>query len=430
MSRKHTYDRPSAQPYIAFTEQMRRDGYTLLLPNMLPMHFKLIMQVLKNYGYNVDLLQTEGQHIAEMGLRYVHNDTCYPAILVIGQFLDALQCGKYDPHKVALVLYQTGGGCRASNYISLLRKALEKAGYGYVPVISFSPAGIEKHSGFSLTMPILLRIFFAIFYGDILLSLLNQCEPYEAVKGSTQALADRYVKSLADEMARSGVSFPKIMKNCRKMLDDFAAIERVPDMPRKLRVGVVGEIYVKFSPLGNNNLSKFLLDNGAEVVVPGLLDFALYCIYNNLMDHDLYGVGGFGYLVWKTVWKYLTAKQRELVELIKKDGRFDPPTPIEETIALIRKHMHLGVKMGEGWLLPAEMLELYHHGAKNIVCTQPFGCLPNHICGKGMMKPLRDAHPDINIVAIDYDAGATRVNQENRIKLMLANAAQETNMEI
>ncbi len=420
---KSTYDRPSSQPYIAFTEEMRDSGYTLLVPNMLPMQFKLILQVLRNRGYKVDLMETEGPHIAETGLRYVHNDTCYPAILVIGQFIDALQSGKYDPHKVALVLAQTGGGCRASNYISLLRKALAAAGYGYIPVISFSVAGIEKHPGFKLTLPILIRMFFGIIYGDLLMSLVHQTEPYEAVPGTAQALAERYTHELVESMDRDGASFAKVKRNCKRMLADFAAIERRPDAKRAIKVGVVGEIYVKFSPLGNNNLARFLLENGAEAVVPGLVDFILYCIYNNLMDHRLYGTGGAVYPVWLAVWKYLVKKQKELIALIREDGRFDAPTPIEETIEGIRKHMNMGVKMGEGWLLPAEMLELYHHGVRNIVCTQPFGCLPNHICGKGMMKPLRDAYPDINIVAIDYDAGATRVNQENRLKLMLANAA-------
>ncbi len=424
MKKRKSYDRPSAQPYIAFTEEMRQAGYTLLVPNMLPMQFKLILQVMRNRGYRMELLETQGPQIAETGLKYVHNDTCYPAVLVIGQFIDALQSGKYDPHRVALMLAQTGGGCRASNYISLLRKALEKAGYGYVPVVSFSLAGIEKHSGFRLTLPILLRMFFGIVYGDVLMSLLNQVEPYEAHPGTAAALADRYTKELVEKMDEDGVSFGKVMKQCRRMLDDFSAIERRPNVERKVRVGVVGEIYVKFSPLGNNNLAQFLLENDAETVVPGLLDFVMYCVYNNLMDHELYGVGGVAYLPWLAAWKYLTRQQRRLCAMIREDGRFDAPTPIEETIEGIRAHMNLGVKMGEGWLLPAEMIELYSHGVKNIVCTQPFGCLPNHICGKGMMKPLRDAYPGINIVAIDYDPGATRVNQENRLKLMLANAAE------
>jgi predicted nucleotide-binding protein (sugar kinase/HSP70/actin superfamily) len=265
-------------------------------------------------------------------------------------------------------------------------------------------------------------MMYAVLYGDVLMSLVNQTEPYEQQGGKAQALAERYTDELAKHMDKDGVSFAKFKKNCRRMLEDFAAIGRCSEQPRRVRVGVVGEIYVKFSPLGNNNLAKFLIENGAEVIVPGLLDFCLYCVYNSLMDHELYGVSGPKYWMWKFFWNFLTARQKNLILLLQRDGRFDPPTPIEETITLIRRHMHLGVKMGEGWLLPAEMLELYTHGAKNIVCTQPFGCLPNHICGKGMMKPLRDAYPDINIVAIDYDAGATRVNQENRIKLMLANA--------
>ncbi len=407
--------------YIQFTEEMRKD-YTILAPNMLPMHFKLILQVMQNNGYKIDLLETSGPEIAETGLRYVHNDTCYPAILVIGQFIHAIESGKYDPHKVALVLFQTGGGCRASNYISLLRKALARAGYGYVPVISFSLAGLEKHPGFKLTVPILHRMFYAILYGDLLMSLVNQCRPYEVHAGASQALANKFTKQLADNMHKDGVSFSKLQKTCAEILDAFGAIERRGE--KKPRVGVVGEIYVKYSPLGNNNLEDFLVSEGAEVVVPGLLDFCLYCLYNNILDYKLYRRGRVAYPILRFVYRFLLKKQRAIIEQIEADGRFMAPTPFSHTVDLIRGYIGLGTKMGEGWLLPAEMLELYDKGIPNIVCTQPFGCLPNHICGKGMMKPLKDKNPGINIVAIDYDAGATRVNQETRLKLMLANAAE------
>ncbi|MBQ8440186.1 MAG: 2-hydroxyacyl-CoA dehydratase, partial [Clostridia bacterium] len=250
--------------YIQFTKEMKKD-YTILAPNMLPMHFELILQVMRNYGYNMELLRSEGPHIAEKGLKYVHNDTCYPALLVIGQFLDAIESGRYDPHKVALILFQTGGGCRASNYISLLRKALQKAGYGYVPVISFSVAGIEKHPGWDLTVPKLHRMLYGVLYGDLLMSLVNQCKPYEINKGESQALADGWTIRLANEMAKSKVlSYKKVKENYRLILRDFnkIAVRRVP----KPKVGIVGEIFVKYSPLGNNNLEEFLVREGAEVV--------------------------------------------------------------------------------------------------------------------------------------------------------------------
>lgn len=408
----------SERKYIPFTEQMKKD-YTILVPNMLPRHFKLIMQVLKNYGYKTELLETQGREIVEAGLKYVHNDTCYPAVLVIGQFINALQSGKYDPEKVALILFQTGGGCRASNYIFLLRKALERAGYGYVPVISFSLTGLETHPGFKLTLPIIHRLFYAVMYGDVLLSLVNQCKPYELVKGETERLADEYTVKLADLMETEGVSFKNVKKNCKQMLADFAAIERV-NVP-KVKVGVVGEIYVKYSPLGNNNLEQFLIDEGAEVVLPGLMDFFFYCLIS-YMDDVNYGLKKKLYPIMKFAFKFLTHQQMQLIELMKKDGNFAPPTPINHTMSLIKDYIGFGAKMGEGWLLPAEMLELNDSGVHNIICTQPFGCLPNHICGKGMMKPLKDKNPEMNIVAIDYDSGASKVNQENRIKLMLSNA--------
>lgn len=398
---------------------MKRD-YTVLVPNMLPWHFKLIIQVMKNYGYNAELLEHSGPEIAETGLKYVHNDTCYPAILVIGQFITALQSGKYDPDKTALILFQTGGGCRASNYIFLLRKALERAGYGQVPVISFSFSGLEKHSGFKLSVPFVHRMFYAVIYGDILMSLANQCKPYEINRGDSERLALRLCSELAHGFEREGVSFKKVKRNIARIIDEFDKIPRIKT--DKVKVGVVGEIYVKYSPLGNNNLEQFLVDEGAEVVVPGLLDFCLYTTVSMVSDYKMYGMKFITYLIGKIAYRVFEKQQREIIDLVKNDGRFDAATPIAHTMSLIKEYMSVGTKMGEGWLLPAEMLELNDTGVHNIICTQPFGCLPNHICGKGMMKPLKDKNPDMNIVAIDYDAGATRVNQENRIKLMLANA--------
>ena len=406
--------------YVVFTEEMKKT-HTILVPNMLPMHFKMISKVMGRSGYRMELLETSGPQIAETGLKYVHNDTCYPAILVIGQFIDALQSGKYDPDRVALILFQTGGGCRASNYIHLLRKALEKAGMGHVPVISLSLAGLEKHPGFRLSLNVIMKMMYGVLYGDLLMTLVNQCKPYELEKGTAQALAERWTGRLAEEMGdRAGYRYVKA--NYRRILDDFA---RIPmEKSDKVRVGIVGEIFVKYSPLGNNNLEQFLVDEGAEAVVPGLLDFCLYCVYNNLLDRKLYGMQKQVQLAYRIAYRYLVNKERDMIEAIRAHGRFEPPTLFTHTIGLVQGTISMGVKMGEGWLLTAEMLELADKGVGNIVCTQPFGCLPNHICGKGMMKPIKERNPDVNIVAIDYDAGATRVNQENRLKLMLANARQ------
>ncbi|MBQ6824600.1 MAG: 2-hydroxyacyl-CoA dehydratase [Clostridia bacterium] len=406
--------------YVPFTKEMKKD-YTILIPTMLPMHFKLIIGVLESYGYTAELLETSGPEIVEAGLKYVHNDTCYPALLVTGQFIHALQSGKYDPHKTALMMFQTGGGCRASNYISLIRKALAKAGLEYVPVISMSFSGIEKHSGFKLDLPKLYSMMYAVFYGDLLMTLVNQIRPYENEAGTAEALADGWCTKLAAELGRGKrISYQKIKKNYRAILQDFAAVPKT--MRPTVKVGVVGEIFVKYSPLGNNDLERFLVREGAETVVPGLADFVLYCLYNSLVDYRLYGGSALKNRILQIGYRFLCGKKNDLIRIIEEEGSFDAPTPFEQTVEMAKGYIDHGTKMGEGWLLTAEMLELAHSGVKNIVCTQPFGCLPNHICGKGMMKSIKERNPDVNIVAIDYDPGATKVNQENRIKLMLANA--------
>ena len=405
--------------YVPFTEEMKKD-YTILIPNMLPNHFSMIATMLNRQGYNMELLTAHGPNIAELGLSYVHNDTCYPAILVIGQFMDALQSGKYDPHKVALIYFQTGGGCRASNYIFLIRKALKNAGMEYIPVISLSFNGLEDHPGFNPGPFTIIKMFYGVIYGDLIMSLKNQVEPYEINKGETQKLGITLCKSLGDDLAEHGISFARVKKNCRKIIEEYGKIEVKKE--EKVRVGVVGEIYVKFSSLGNNGLEKFLLSEGAEPVVPGLFDFLIYTVYAKIDDYKRFGLYKKQNGVFKMIYKFLLWKQKQINKIVMKDGRFRPAGNFKTTMANIQAFMNTGVKMGEGWLLPAEMLELYDSGTKNIICAQPFGCLPNHIVGKGMMKPLKDKFPDMNIVAVDYDAGATKVNQENRIKLMLSNA--------
>ena len=406
-----------------FTEEMRAT-HTILIPNMLPMHFKMMIRIFHSYGYNCELLETTGRSIADCGLKYVHNDTCYPALLVIGQFIDALQSGKYDTHKVALLLSQTGGGCRASNYIYLLRKALVKAGFGYVPVISFNLSGLNDNPGLKFTVPMLRRIVTAVMYGDMLLWIKNQCRPYEIHKGESEALAETWTARLTDEMSHGGaLSARAVKRNYRLMLADFAAIPRTNE--KKVKVGIVGEIFVKFSPLGNNDLENFLVSEEAEPRLPGLLDFCLYCAYNGIMDHKLYGTGAGKALIYRIAYAFLDSHKKRMIKAIRAHGVFEAPSEFAHAIHLVQDYIGIGAKMGEGWLLPAEMLELIDSGVTNIVCTQPFGCLPNHIMGKGMMKPLKERNENVNIVAIDYDPGATRINQENRIKLMLANARRE-----
>ena len=406
--------------FVPFTEEMKKD-YTILVPNMLPTHFKLMISIFKTHGFNMELLETSGPEIAETGLKYTHNDTCYPAILVIGQFMQALLSGKYDTHKTALIMFQTGGGCRASNYISLIRKALKKAGMEYIPVISFSLAGIENHPGFKLSVGMLRSMMYAVYYGDLLMSLTNQVKPYEINKGDAERLSEKWTSRLGKELGNSTkVRYKDIKKNYVEIIKEFDLI-KMRKTP-KVKVGVVGEIFVKYSPLGNNGLENFLVQDGAEVVVPGLIDFCLFSIYNQIIDYKLYGKGKKVYPLYKIAYNYVSKKKNEISELIQKHSDFKGWTPFEEIVHIADDVINVAVKMGEGWLLTAEMFELSETGCKNIVCTQPFGCLPNHICGKGMMKPIKEIRPDVNIVAVDYDAGASRVNQENRLKLMLANA--------
>ena len=412
---------------LLFTREMKEE-YTLLMPQMLPVHFGMMKKLLECEGYKVDMLTTNHRGIVDEGLKYVHNDTCYPALLVIGQLIDAVKHGGYDPHKVGLLITQTGGGCRASNYIHLLRKALEKADMAYIPVVSVNLSGLEKNPGFSLTLPFIRKAVYAMMYGDIIVNVANQVRPYEVESGAADAMIDHWSQKLVDGFqAGRGMSRRQMRASFDAICADFAAIP-VEGEP-KIRVGVVGEIYVKFAPLGNNNLEKFLLSEGVEPVVPGLTDFIIFKIYNRVADVELYGgkwVKKFGCGVFM---KYIEACQRDMIAALEQSGRFRAPGTFQDLHRLVQGYLGDGNKMGEGWLLTAEMLELIHSGTNNIVCTQPFGCLPNHIVGKGMIRKLKDEYPYSNIVAIDYDPGATKINQENRIKLMLANAKGLTHQE-
>ena len=417
---KLTYDKTGR---LLFTKEMKRD-YTLLLPQMLPITFAMLQRVFQLYGYKAELLHTTHRGIVDTGLKYVHNDTCYPALLAIGQLLDAVQSGKYDDKKVALMITQTGGGCRASNYIHLLRKALEKAGLQHVPVISLNFSGLEKNPGFSLTIPMLRRLAAAMIYGDFLMWLGNQVRPYEVMSGTTDKLiahwTDEIVTLLGDKRGMSRRDLQRILP---KIAADFAAVERDTSTP-KPRVGIVGEIYVKFAPLGNNNLEEFLFSEGVEPVVPGLTDFMIFKINNRSVDVDLYHGSKLKKLVCDVFQKYIESLQNTMIAAIETQPTLRPMGRFSDLQRLIKGYLGYGNKMGEGWLLTAEMLELIHTGVPNIVCTQPFGCLPNHVVGKGMIRRLKDDFPESNVVAIDYDPGATRINQENRVKLMIANARE------
>ena len=413
---------------LLFTEEMAKE-YTLVVPQMLPVTFRMLVKLLElERGYHIEVLETNTQKVVETGLKYVHNDMCYPAILSIGQLIEAAESGRYDTHKLALMITQTGGGCRASNYIHLLRKALKKAGLEYIPVISINLSGMEKNPGFKLSLKLGVRCVFAMMYGDLLVHIGNQCRPYEVEKGATDALIESWTDKLVDLFTENkGLGFGAMRRYMREIVADFAKIERTNE--KKPRVGIVGEIYVKYAPLGNNNLEEFLLKEGAEPVVPGVTDFIIFKVNNRYVDVGLYGGSIFKKAAMWIFQNFVIKCQNIMIEVIEEDGTFRPMSHFSELQELVKGYLGYGNKMGEGWLLTAEMLELIHSGTNNIVCTQPFGCLPNHVAGKGMMRKLKDDYPDSNIVAVDYDPGATKINQENRIKLMLANALRHERSE-
>ena len=406
-------------PRPLFTKEMKKE-YTILVPQMLSVHFPLLMEIFRQEGYKVELLETTHRGIVDEGLKNVHNDTCYPALLVIGQMMDALKSGKYDIHKVALLITQTSGGCRASNYAYLLRKALEKNNMAYIPVITLNINSMESHPGFEITKEMIVKVIVACIYGDLMMGLKNQCLPYEVNKGETMEVIKSLTEKLADTFKTK--EYRKIKKNFTMIVKEMNDIQR--NITDKIKVGIVGEIYVKYAPLGNNQLEEYLIAEGAEPVLTGLLDFLLYGFNNNFVDARLYKKGGWKILLLRLVFNYVVKIQNSMTEIIKKYSNFRPLSTFTDVKNAAQGFISDGVKMGEGWLLTGEMVEFIKSGINNIITTQPFGCLPNHIVAKGMIRSIKTKYPDANIVAIDYDPGATRTNQENRIKLMLANAAQ------
>lgn len=407
--------------YPKFTLEMKKT-HRILIPNMAPVHFRILAAAMEREGYTCELLRNCGPQVVELGLKYVHNDTCYPALLVIGQFLDALKSGKYDLAHTALIITQTGGGCRASNYIHLLRKALSKAGYGNVPVASLNFAALEKDSGFPMTPGFILKMLSAVYYGDLLVSLKAQTEPYELHSGNAAEMQEKWLDIICGRMLENRGYTPRAMR--RRMPEiarDFAAIPvyRTP----KVKVGVVGEIYMKYSPLGNNDLEKFLTSQDCEVNIPSLIGFVQYCAYNFSETARLYGGTFLRKRLSDIMLGWLGRTEKVILTVLRNNG-YRAPLPFRELCKLPHGVIGMGDKMGEGWLLTAEMIELVRSGYENIVCTQPFGCLPNHISGKGMINKIRELYPEANITPIDYDPSATRVNQENRIKLMLAVARE------
>ncbi|MCH5164128.1 MAG: 2-hydroxyacyl-CoA dehydratase [Clostridiales bacterium] len=406
--------------YPKWRKEMK-STHKILIPDMLPYHFALFEVALKQEGYTVETLKNTSRTVIDEGLKHVHNDTCYPCLCVVGQYIDALKSGKYDLDKTALLITQTGGGCRASNYLALTRKAIHSE-FPNVPLLSLNFSGLEKDSSLPMSPRLLMKLAFCVVYGDTIMWCYNQIKPYEAVDGQTDKARDEAVK-LVSERFRTG-KYKNYKKINKQIIDIFAAIER--KKIDKIKVGIVGEIYVKYSALGNNNLEKMLLSEGCEPIVPTLLDFVLYTVLAKVNDARMYGTNKFGGWVYKIVYNKLHKMQLKINQMFI-DASLTPPHDMDHLRKCADEVINQGVKMGEGWLIPAEMAALYESGVPNIVCAQPFGCLPNHIVGKGTIRTLKKLHPDINIVAIDYDPSASSVNQENRIKLMLS-AAREVDI--
>ncbi|NLY06944.1 MAG: 2-hydroxyglutaryl-CoA dehydratase [Spirochaetales bacterium] len=403
---------------------MKKDAekMTFLIPNMAPIHFGLIRQVFVNFGYGAVLLENTSSKVLEAGLKYVHNDICYPAQLVIGQFIDALNSGKYDRKHTALFITQTGGGCRASNYYYLLKKALKRSGFEDVEVISLNLKGMNRSKTFHLNPIMMIQAFVALIYGDLIMMLANQTRPYEKHQGDADAMIQRCLAILGEKFSTNrGYLNQSMRANFRRITEDFAGIPicRIP----KVKVGIVGEIYMKYSELGNNHLQSYLESQGCEVVLPGMSGFIFYGFDNVPTDRHYYGGKFWSSIGSGLMVRIMTRMERNMLSIVRKQGRFEVPSSYHQMKKNASGLLDYGVKMGEGWLLPAEMLDLAKSGTMNIVCTQPFGCLANHIVAKGMIRSV-SAMTGANIVAIDYDASATEVNQENRIKLMLSIARE------
>ena len=403
---------------VVFTEEMR-DSYTILCPQMSPIHFELLEPAFQAAGYHLVVLDNDNRDSVDVGLKYVNNDACYPSLMVVGQIMSAVMSGKYDMTKTAILISQTGGGCRATNYIGFIRRALEKAGMEQIPVISMS-AGIEKNPGLDINYKMADRALQALIYGDVFMRVLYKTRPYEAVPGSANALHEKWLK-IAQKSVQNG-KHSEFKKNIRGIVKEF---DELPLLDvKKPRVGIVGEILVKFLPLANNFLVELLESEGAEAVCPDLIDFFMYSLYNANFKADYLGKKKSSALINNAAIRFIEHYRKTMHDALTESKRFDPPVPIAKLAEYASPIVSCGNQTGEGWFLTGEMIELIHSGVPNIVCTQPFGCLPNHVVGKGVIKELRHCYPDSNIVAVDYDPGASEVNQLNRIKLMLSTAAK------
>lgn len=426
-AQKHTRTiQPSSIEKVSFTKEMRKD-FTILCPQMSPFHFSFIQAAFNTCGYHFEVLPNDNKESVNTGLKYVNNDACYPSLIVVGQIMDALLSGRYDLNKTAVIMSQTGGGCRASNYIAFIRRALKKAGMEQIPVISINLSGLEKNPGFKLTLPLVKRICYGGVFGDILMKCVYRMRPYELEKGIVNRKYKIWEQRCIAFLTDSSISHSHFKKMCREMVHDFDTIP-ISDK-KKPRVGIVGEILVKFLPAANNHLADLLEAEGAEAVVPDLIDFLCYCFYNQNFKVENLGFKKSKATIGNWGIKLIEWMRKSANEALSQSRHFTPSADITDLAKMASPIVSPGNQTGEGWFLTGEMMELLHGGVPNIVCIQPFGCLPNHIVGKGVIKEIRRTHPEANIVAIDYDPGASEVNQLNRIKLMLSTAQKNLNKE-
>ena len=415
---------PLDQSRVIFTEEMKDAGYTIIAPQMSPIHFDVLEPAMKAEGYNLVFLDNDGHEAVNVGLKYVNNDACYPSLMVVGQIMQALLSGKYDLNRTAVMMSQTGGGCRATNYVAFIRRALKKAGMEQIPVISLNAVGLEPNPGFHISASLAVRMVYGAEFGDLFMKCLYRMRPYEMKKGSADSLHRKLLKEAQDFLASGSLSYTKYKRLCKKIITEFDALP-IKEKLKKPRVGIVGEILVKYMPAANNHLVELLEAEGAEAVVPDFIDFFGYSFYNQVYKGDYLGQSKKAerlnkFLIW-TINRLRSYPSR----LLRRSAHFTPHTRITDIAALARPIVDIGNQTGEGWFLTGEIMELIHLGVSNIVCVQPFACLPNHVVGKGVIKRVRELHPESNIVAIDYDPGASEVNQLNRIKLMLASAVRK-----
>mgnify|MGYP004524580311 FL=1 len=416
--------RPASIEKVVFTKQMRKD-YTILCPQMSPFHFSILQAAFNSSGYHLEVLPNDNKHAVDVGLKYVNNDACYPSLIVVGQIMDALLSGKYDLNKTAVIMSQTGGGCRASNYIAFIRRALKKAGMEQVPVISINLSGLESNPGFKLTLPLIKKVCYGAVFGDILMKCVYRMRPYELEPGIVNRKHKIWEQRVISFLEGSSVSHSQFKKMCRDMVHEFDLIPISDE--KKPRVGIVGEILVKFLPAANNHLAELLEAEGAEAVCPDLIDFINYCFYNQNFKCEFLGFKKNKATIANWGIKGIEWLRKTANEALAQSRHFTSSANIADLAKMATPIVSPGNQTGEGWFLTGEMMELIHGGVPNIVCIQPFACLPNHIVGKGVIKEIRRQHPEANIVAIDYDPGASEVNQLNRIKLMLSTAYKALN---